>query len=67
MKITYQQIIDTFLLLGNTPAGGKHYFSEELDVCANVYTKYARVYSKRILNGYNAHCFEECVYVYKER
>lgn len=66
-NITYQQILDTFTYIERTPAGGKHYFSSDLDICAVVYRDYAKLFTNRRTEGKYACCFEDKTIVYKEQ
>lgn len=60
--------LSEFKFVGNTPAGGKAYFSALLDVAAVDYGKYINFYHDRIIaNGEFAACFSKCVRVENEK
>lgn len=60
MHVSLEQI-ETWELIGTSPARGKVYFSIELDMCAVVYRAInkVRVYHDRSMPGKLPYCFEE--------
>ena len=61
--LTVKKIMSEWKYITETPAHGKHYFNDTLDMCAVVYASRTRVYSNRKLKGSTAHCFKDCEYI----
>lgn len=45
--------------LYETPAGGRLYFSVELDMCAVIYQRVTKLFYGRNRIGFTPHCFNE--------
>jgi hypothetical protein len=57
-KITTEQV-KQWKYLHDTPAGGKLYFSDDLDMCAVVYGGKTKLFYTRNRDGFTPHCFDD--------
>jgi hypothetical protein len=64
-ELTIQEILKSWVYVGNTQAHGKHYHDAKTDRAAVVYVGYAKVFSNRRqgITGNTASCYDDCNHI----